>query len=104
MRTLHSTAFVENESFPMSRIDALGFSDGNITIQKYSPDRIDLDVRLNGTGILLATNSYSPYWRCLANGEERDVFPVDGTFCGVYLQGGKMNVTLKYDPPYRSFY
>ncbi len=101
---LRSTAFVETESFPMSKMDVLGFADGNIIIEKYSPDRIDLNVGLNGSGIMIVTNSYSPYWRCLVDGVERSIFPVDATFCGIYLQGDEMNVTLKYDPPYRSFY
>jgi hypothetical protein len=102
VKTLRNVAFLERKTFIGSSIDEFSFADGNITIVKYSPDMISLHVRLRGSGILVTTNNYSPYWRCLVEGAERSIFPVDGTFCGVCLQGGEMNVTLEYQPPYRS--
>ena len=104
MGTLRNVSFIEEEA--LSKIDknTLHFADGSIAIKEYSPDRICLKVNLSGSGILIATNSYSPYWYCQADGVMQNIFPVDGAFCGVYLQGGEMNVTLEYHPPYRSFY
>jgi hypothetical protein len=104
MGTLRNVSFIEEEA--LSKIDknTLHFADGSIAIKEYSPDRICLKVNLSGSGILIATNSYSPYWCCQADGAMQNIFPVDGAFCGVYLRGGEMNVTLEYHPPYRSFY
>lgn len=101
---LRNFAFAETQSIRKRDADRLGFKYGNITLREYSPDRILFDVNLTGPAILIITNSYSPYWKCRTDDTVCSVFPVDGTFCGVYLNGGKMNVTLEYQPPYRSFY
>lgn len=104
LETLQNFAFLEAQSIRKTDADRLGFKHGNITLREYSPDRIHLGVNSTGSAILIITNSYSPYWKCRIGGAACPVFPVDGTFCGAYLNGGEMDVTLEYQPPYRSFY
>ena len=104
LETLRNSAFIETQSVRKVDADRLGFQYGKIALRKYSPDRIQLGVNSTGPAVLIITNSYSPYWKCWIGAAACPVFPVDGTFCGMYLDGGEMNVTMEYQPPYRSFY
>lgn len=101
---LRNTAFIEDQFTSKIETDKLGFNHGEITIEQYSPDRVVLAVDLDGSGILVITNSYDPYWKCQVDGIEKDIFPVYHTFSGIYLEGGQKTVTLEYHPPYWSFY
>lgn len=104
LSSLRNTVFIEEQFTSEIKTDKLDFKQGEITIEQYSPDRIVLTVDLDGSGILVITNSYNPYWKCQVDGIERDIFPAYHTFSGIYLEGGQKTITLEYHPPYWSFY
>jgi hypothetical protein len=104
LSTLRSAAFVEQEFTSTIDTKKLGFSEGLVTLDGYSTDRIVLRVNLDGSGILVITNSYDQYWKCYVDGSEEDVFPVYHTFSGAFLESGQHTVIFEYDPPYRAFY
>jgi hypothetical protein len=104
LSTLRGVGFVEQEFTSRIETEKLGFSEGRVTLDGYSTDRIVLRVDLDGPGILVITNSYSEYWKCYVDGGEEDVFPVYHTFSGIFLGSGQHTVIFEYDPPYWSFY
>lgn len=50
--------------------------------------------------ILIATDSYSPYWKARVDRAEVKLFPVDHAFQGVYVVGGQHEIVLEHAPPY----
>ncbi len=87
----------------LENIEKLGFQQSTIKINRYSPDIIQLDVQLDGNGILIASNSYSPFWKAFVDGEEKEIFPAYHAFWGIYLTKGHHQVSLDYKPPYKLF-
>lgn len=101
--TLRNTAYIEKKH--MGNIELNNrYESAQIEIVKYSPDRIEFSVELDGEGILIISNSYSPYWKCkINNDKETDIFPVDSTFWGVFLNKEVKKIIFYYDPPYSFF-
>jgi hypothetical protein len=73
---------------------------GTVDVSQYSADRIALDVEVDGSAMLVASNNYSPFWKARVNGRDVALRPVDHTFQGVHVSGGRHAVVLYYDPPY----
>ena len=102
--SLRNTVFVEEKYVSNTTFEQIGLVQGEIVMERYSPDRIDLSVSLDKPGILVISNSYNPYWTCKVNGIDQDIFPAYHTFMGVFLSAGESIVELEYCPPYWSFY
>lgn len=79
------------------------FEKGSVDIVEYAPDKIRLSVSLDGSGILIVSNSYSPLWKVTIDGKEGTIFPADYAFWGVALEAGNKEVSFYYAPPYRLF-
>ena len=77
------------------------FTKAEVEFRVYEPDRIELATRMSGPGFLVVANSYSPYWKCEADGRPGDLVPAYGTFWGVYLDAPTEKVVFTYRPPYR---
>ena len=73
---------------------------GDVKILEYSPDKLLLETDCIAPCVLIITNSYSPYWRCMIDGQKKDIFPVDHAFLGISLDKGRSRVSLEYHPPY----
>lgn len=97
---LASTAYLlKSDAAPIFNEDA-GRGDGEATLMQYTSDRIVVEVSCETDCILIATNSYSPFWKARINGTSAPIFPVDHAFQGLRLTRGKAMVELEYDPPY----
>ena len=101
--TLRENVFVEQAFWNDMDAGLMGLSNAEVEIQMNSPDRITLSVETDGRGILVISNSYSPYWTCKVNGLEKEIFPVYHTFIGVSIEKGEHVVQLEYCPPYWTF-
>ena len=101
--SLRSNVFVEEELVSKIDLDRLGATEGEVTIEQYSPDQITLSVALDKPGILVVSNSYSPYWTCKVDGVAKNIFPAYHTFMGISLEEGDKLVELEYCPPYWSW-
>ena len=97
---LRSTAYVLQADVASPLLPQPGGEAGEVEVKGYAPDRISLSIRATGNSILVATNSYSPFWRAWVDDAEVHVFPVDHTFQGVAVEAGLHSVVLRYMPPY----
>ena len=104
VKYLKNNLLIEKEFSKNLKNYDLKNSSGEVTVKYYLPDKIILSVDLNGSMILVASNNYSPYWKCKVDGEETEIFPAYHTFWGVLLKGnGTKEVMFEYCPPYRIF-
>lgn len=71
-----------------------------VSLIHYGPDEIVLQVEARTGGVLVATNTYSPFWKACVNGRPAQIFPVYHTFQAVRLSAGEHRVVLRYAPPY----
>lgn len=97
---LKSTAYLRSADAADLPLDNLGGIDQEVGLISYTPDKIILEVKSKGPSLLIATNNFSPYWRAKIDGSRTRVFPVNHTFQAVYIESGKHQVVLEYEPPY----
>lgn len=101
---LRNSVFVEEKFLPETSLERLGFTDGELTIEQYSPDQTILSVELDKPRILVISTNYTPYWICKVNRIDKKVFPVYHTFMGILPEEGEHLVQLEYHPPYQAFW
>ena len=81
----------------------MGFNYASVRVVEYSPDQIHLSASIDGTGVLVVSNSYSPFWQVYVDGKEKKIFPADHTFWGVVIEKGEKEIVFRYQPPFRLF-
>jgi len=97
---LGSTALLEGSDASKLPLEKLRSGAGTVSIALYTADHIKLATQSKSALFLIATNSFSPYWRAWIDGSPATLVPVDHTFQGVFLEAGSHSVSLKYEPPY----
>lgn len=100
LSTIKSTVFLEQEDAELIPLRQMIQGNSNVSFMDYTPDRIVISVDADHNGILVITNNYSPFWKCDVDGIQSRLFPVYHTFQGIYLEAGKHEIILTYDPPY----
>ena len=100
MSALRTTVFVTRAEAGEVPFDTLVGQSGEVELRQYGADRITLDTNAAAASILVVTNNYSPHWRAWVDGTAAHIFPVNHTFQGIYLPGGKHEVVFEYAPPY----
>lgn len=91
---------------PASAAPAVGkgpFEEGTASFAAYGPDRLEVLVGplTRGPGLLVISNSLSPYWKCEIDGSAAPILPAYGAFWAVPLPAGSRRVVFRYEPPYR---
>lgn len=81
-----------------------GYRKATVTMGPPESDRVGMAVELDGPGILVVSNNFSPFWRCSVDGKPRSMFPAYGTFWGVALDKGDRSVEFLYEPPYADLF
>lgn len=84
-------------------IGALAAGKAEVLLESYGADRIEYSVRAEGPGLLVVSNSFSPFWKCSVDGVAREVLPAYGAFWAVALPASARRVVFEYRPPYRLF-
>ncbi len=64
----------------------------------FTNTTVELDVELDGDGLLVLGESWFPGWRALVDGEERPLGIANGVFRGVALEAGAHRVRFDYRP------
>ncbi len=100
---LRNTVLAEERYRKRLGSERLGYSLGTITVNEYGPDSIRLSVKLDGPAILVASNSFSPFWRCQVDGVEKELFPAYHAFWGTYVNEDAKDIWCHYNPPYAMF-
>jgi hypothetical protein len=101
INSLKNTVYIEKKYFKIALKSNNSYSSTAIKLDKYSPDRIEFSIRLDGSGVLVVSNTYSPYWKCKVNGISTEIFPAYSTFWGIFLEKTAGKVVFYYEPPYR---
>ncbi|RME45869.1 MAG: hypothetical protein D6796_09820, partial [Caldilineae bacterium] len=72
--------------------------DDRVTIARYAPERIDLDVTLASPGWLLLTDTCYPGWRVTVDGTPAPLIEADLMFRAVEVPAGTHRLTFAYRP------
>jgi hypothetical protein len=74
------------------------FTRAHVDTLAWGDERIELEVELDGDGLLVVTEQHFPGWVAEVDGERRPLLAADGIFRGVPLAAGDRRVTLSYRP------
>lgn len=96
---LRSTAFVHADDALSDAENVAGMAAVKIT--DYQADQITMTLDKASSGVLVVTNTFSPYWTAQIDGKPAPIFPVHHTFWGVKIATGDQQVQFKYEPPYQ---
>jgi hypothetical protein len=69
-------------------------------VETVRGDHLKITTRSEAGGLVVVTNSFSPYWRAAAENAELAVFPAYHTFIGIWVPPGDHVIDLRYRPPY----
>lgn len=72
---------------------------GRVEVERLSADEVVMTVHAEGPGMVVISNTYSPFWVATVDGQNADVDQVDLTFQGVPVPAGDHRVVLRYQPP-----
>ena len=97
---LRSTAYLVRGDTAGIPLEQLGNQSGKVTILRQTSDQVELRVDAESTVILVAANSYSPYWRATIDGYAAPLFPTYHAFQGVVVPAGTHRVCFNYEPPH----
>lgn len=99
---LKETVFISQNDVQDPKILEQSYSTrGEVHINSYQSDTIELTINVDGPRLLVASNSYSPYWVCRVDGVEVPILPAYTTFWAVQLPANAHKVVFSYEPPYR---
>jgi hypothetical protein len=71
---------------------------GEVTISRYSGERIDLVAKTSANMLLVLGEKYYQGWRATVDGKESPIVPVNHVLRGVYLPAGNHQVKFVFDP------
>lgn len=84
-----------------AELPPLPASNGEAKVAVATPESntaLHITVESAQPGVLIVSDAWYPGWKAVVDGQEKDVFPVDGLFRGVALPEGSHDVLMIYDP------
>ena len=84
------------EAQDLQPVEAL--SDGAVTVERYSANRIDLNVVAGGPAFLATSEALYPGWSVAINGKPGRLYMTNGAFRGVMLSSGVNHIAMTYWP------
>jgi hypothetical protein len=69
-------------------------------VETVRGDHLKITTHSEAGGLVIVSNSFSPYWRATAENAELAVFPAYHTFIGIWVPPGNHVIDLRYRPPY----
>lgn len=76
-----------------------GSVDARIDATRSRPDRLEMDVRLDGAGYLVMTESFDPGWSARLDGQPAPLLRANLAFRALAVPAGEHRVELRYRPP-----
>jgi hypothetical protein len=83
--------------------DSRAFAPGEVTIVRYTPDEIVLDLEHQGAGFLVIANTWSRYWKAEIDEQPAPLIRTNNAQYGLVIGAAGRRVRLFYDPPYAMF-
>ena len=71
---------------------------GNVTINRYEGERIDLTATVNVNSLLVLGEKYYQGWQAQVDGKDVEIYPVNNILRGVYLTPGQHEIKFLFDP------
>jgi hypothetical protein len=69
-----------------------------LRVNRYTPNRMDVDVRTEASGVVQVSEVYIPGWRAWVDGREVEILRVDGIFFGFFLEEGVHSLVIEFRP------
>jgi hypothetical protein len=92
---LRKTALTE-EPIPLPA--TAGDGTDAVTVARYEPDLVELNVSAHGTALLVASETEYPGWRAWVDGRETPIHRVDLALRGVVVPAGTHRVRMEFRP------
>ncbi|MBI3890535.1 MAG: hypothetical protein HY303_03290 [Candidatus Wallbacteria bacterium] len=67
-------------------------------LARYDRCRLEVEVELEGSGLLVVSDIFYPGWKARVDGVPRPLVPVAGLFRGVQVRQGDRQVEMSYEP------
>ncbi len=96
LETLRSAAFLSRGDVADQAPAVLGGGQGDVRVQRYAADRIELEVHAETACVLVITNNYSAGWHAAVDKVPARILPADYAFQGILVPAGNHSVTLEY--------
>ncbi len=75
-----------------------------VSITRYEPKRVVLNVASALPGVLLLNDRFDPNWKVTVDGRPEELLRCNYIMRGVHLQPGTHTVEFRFDPPHWMFY
>lgn len=86
----------------INRTANLGFTQGDIQLISYRPNKVILQYFANDHAFLYLSDTYYPGWRAYVDGKETNIYRANMAFRAIEVPKGRHTVVFKYVP--MSFY
>jgi hypothetical protein len=80
------------------RLGKRSFTPGEVSIEDYGMNSVSLGTRFTGEGFLVLSDQYYPGWRAYVDGQETEVYEVNGIQRGIVVPPGEHKVLFLYRP------
>ena len=87
-------AVVEAPALPAQNL----LSGGDVQVERYSPNRIELRVRAAGRAFLASSEVLYPGWSVTVNKKPAPLYMTNGAFRGLFLSRGTSEIVMTYWP------
>jgi len=77
--------------------------DGVVKIAEYGATHLRLSVEMNGLGLIVLTDTFYPGWEAQVDGRAARIHRVNGVFRGVFAEGGRHEITMRFRPSSQSW-
>jgi hypothetical protein len=73
--------------------------EGVVKIAAYGATHLSLSAEMSGPGLIVLTDTFYPGWDCWVDGRAARIHRVNGVFRGVFVDGGRHEITMRFRPP-----
>ncbi len=72
---------------------------GRVTVVRYAPREVELDVETDGPALLVSSEAAYPGWRAFLDGRPHPLLVVNGAFRGLVVPAGRHRAVMRFHPP-----
>jgi hypothetical protein len=71
---------------------------GRVTVVRYTPREVELDVESEGQALLVSSEAAYPGWRAFLDGRAHPLLVVNGAFRGLVVPAGRHRAVMRFQP------